>query len=407
MRKKTAFLFILLTSCSLPAIAQNWDNDEYGYTNIVGELDSSLSGSSSLFYWQGRLWSSNDHGDLKIYSIDTSDGRTMDSMACNLRFADMEEVAQDEEYFYFGDFGNNNRPQRSTVSIYRMAKSDLLQGVCQTDTIFFSFYGYSPDEEGSRGLPTTDFDCEAMIAAGDSLYLFTKQWSAQQTVCYALPKVPGNYVAMPQMRLNVNGLVTGACYYKHGEEGKSVLVLCGYSLMAQPFLYVVYDFEGMNLTQSKREKLIYSYHLGWQTEAIATADGIHYWVTSEHFSRMGMDNPPRLLMLNLWDLLGDYLYPSAVSTMSGLDIVEKIWPTLAPNPTDGIVHLVTEAPDALQELKVEVWDSQGHRLQDVVKGTTIDLRNQAAGIYVVRLTTPDGDVATRKVRKLPAAQRKY
>ena len=95
MRKKTAFLFILLTSCSLPAIAQNWDNDEYGYTNIVGELDSSLSGSSSLFYWQGRLWSSNDHGDLKIYSIDTSDGRTTDSMACNLRFADMEEVAQE------------------------------------------------------------------------------------------------------------------------------------------------------------------------------------------------------------------------------------------------------------------------------------------------------------------------
>ncbi|MBR1834584.1 MAG: T9SS type A sorting domain-containing protein [Bacteroidales bacterium] len=369
-------------------------------------MDSTLSGTSALIYWEGELWTSNDHGQMRLFSLDTTTGATMDSIVCGFQYFDMEEVTQDEHYFYFGDFGNSNASLRRDFYIYRMPKQSVGNGTCHVDTIRFTYYGYDPDGERSKGLPTTDYDCEAMVAVGDSLYLFTKQWTTQQTTCYALPKVPGSYTALPKFRLNVNGLITGACYYGYpSDEGQCVLALCGYSALAQPFVYVVYGFSGTDFTHSQRKKILYCNKIGWQTEAIATADGLHYWVTSEQFSSMGMNIPPRLIALDLSEYLAGYLRP--VGRMMDCQEPEKSWPTLAPNPTDGIVQLVYTEPDAQQELKVEVWDSQGRMVKHVVKGNTIDLRKQPEGIYVVRMTTQQGEVATRKVRKLPSTHSKH
>ncbi len=407
MKNRAIKLLILLILSSLPSFSQTRnDGNEFEYVTVAGILDSGLSGTSALLYWEGELWTSNDHGQMKLFSLDTTNGASKDSIGCGLQYYDMEEVTQDENYFYFGDFGNSNAYLRHDFCIYRMPKLSIENGTCQLDTIRFTYYGYDPDGARSKGLPTTDYDCEAMVAVGDSLYLFTKQWTSQQTTCYALPKTPGNYMALPKFRLNVNGLITGACYYsQHLEEEQCVLALCGYSTLAQPFVYLVYGFSGTDFTHSKREKILYCNKIGWQTEAIATADGVHYWVTSEKFSSIGMNNPPRLIALNLSEYLAEYLHPS-VATMDCQE-PENNWPTLAPNPTHGIVQLVYTEPSAEQELKVEVWDSQGRMLKQVVRGLTIDLSRQPAGIYVVRMTTQKGEVVTRKVRKLPASHSKH
>lgn len=402
MNLRATTLLIVLILCSLPSFSQDPKNDgDFNYTHIVGMLDSNLGGSSSLLFYNNELWTSNDHGLLRLFSLDTLSGKTKDSLQCGLKFKDMEEVTQDDEYFYFGDFGNNGSRLREDLRIYRVSKGLMNQGVCQVDTIFFTYYGYDPSGEGSRGIPTTDFDCESMVAIGDSLYLFSKQWSSLQTVCYSLPKEPGTYVAMPQFRLNVNGLVTGACYYSSPsptEKKRCVLALCGYSMLVQPFIYLVYDFYDTDFTHGKYEKVIYSSDLGWQTEAIATIDGLHFWVTNENFSRMGVSNSAHLLSIDLSRYLQNYL--DHRGGRNSIEEGELLWPTLAPNPTDGMLELFPSNNEDMAKMKVEVWDSQGRPLTDVVKGTCIDLKNHAEGVYIVRMTTPKGGVATRKILRV-------
>ena len=310
MKKHAAFIFILLVTCSLQAIAQPLA------TTVVGELDSGLGNTSALFYWEGRLWTSNDHGTLTLHCLDTLTGTTLQRVGCDTTFSDMEEVAQDSVYFYFGDFGNNHERLRNDLRILRLHKSDLTRGICRFDTIAFSYSGYDPGGAGARRLPTTDYDCEAMVAAGDSLFLFTKQWSSRRTTCFALPKEPGSYTALPRFTLDVDGLVTGACHTARvtPEVTRQVLALCGYSLLLQPFVSLMYGFDGTAFDQGHRNRLTLNRPIGTQTEAIASADGLHYWLTNEAFSRFGISQPAQLLSIDLSPLLGDYLSPDSSHT---------------------------------------------------------------------------------------------
>ena len=389
MEKHTAFIFILLVTCSLQAIAQPLA------TTVVGELDSGLGNTSALFYWEGRLWTSNDHGTLTLHCLDTLTGTTLQRVGCDTTFSDMEEVAQDSVYFYFGDFGNNHERLRNDLRILRLHKSDLTRGICQFDTIAFSYSGYDPAGAGARRLPTTDYDCEAMVAAGDSLFLFTKQWSSRRTTCFALPKEPGSYTALPRFTLNVDGLVTGACHTAHvtPEGTRQVLALCGYSLLLQPFVFLMYGFDGTAFDQGHRNRLTLNRPIGTQTEAIASADGLHYWLTNEAFSRFGISQPAQLLSIDLSPLLGDYLNPDSSNAAMPAVTNGEEEPAVHPNPTDGTLNI--DIPDIE---RVEVLDSSGRLLLSTAS-PMLNLRKLDAGTYLLRITTRQGNVVSRKVIK--------
>ena len=389
MEKHTAFIFILLVTCSLQAIAQPLA------TTVVGELDSGLGNTSALFYWEGRLWTSNDHGTLTLHCLDTLTGATQQQVSCDTTFNDMEEVAQDSVYFYFGDFGNNHERLRNDLRILRLRKSDLMRGICRFDTIAFSYSGYDPAGAGARRLPTTDYDCEAMVAAGDSLFLFTKQWSSRRTTCFALPKEPGSYTALPRFTLDVDGLVTGACHTARvtPKGTRQVLALCGYSLLLQPFVFLIYGFDGTAFDQGHRNRLTLNRPIGTQTEAIASADGLHYWLTNEAFSRFGISQPAQLLSIDLSPLLGDYLNPDS-SNAAVPDVTNgEEDPAVHPNPTDGTLNI--DIPDIE---RVEVLDSSGRLLLSTAS-PTLDLRKLDAGTYLLRITKRQGNVVIRKVIK--------
>ena len=391
MEKHAAFIFILLVTCSLQTIAQPLA------TTVVGELDSGLGNTSALFYWENRLWTSNDHGNLTLHCLDTLTAATLQQVGCDTSFNDMEEVAQDSVYFYFGDFGNNHERLRNDLRILRMRKSDLTRGLCRFDTIAFTYSGYDPAGAGARRLPTTDYDCEAMVAVGDSLFLFTKQWSSRRTTCFALPKEPGTYTALPRFTLDVDGLVTGACHTARvtPEGTRQVLALCGYSLLLKPFVFVMYGFDGNAFNQGHHDRLALDRPIGTQTEAIASADGLHYWLTNEAFSRFGISQPAQLLNIDLSTILGDYLRPdsshAAVPSLTG-EMEEE--PAVYPNPTDGT--LTIDLPDAE---KLEVLDSTGRLLLHSDDIHTLDLRDLESGTYLLRITTRQGNVVSRKVVK--------
>ena len=187
-------------------------------------LPTRLNGTSGLMFFDGKLYTHNDHGDKKIFQIDTTDGHILDSIAFSgIAHQYIEDCDQDSLYIYLGDHGNNNSGIRRNLHILRIAKASLLSGRPQIDTIWFSYPEQTDFSTSSAN--GTDFDCEAFIAAEDSLYLFTKQWVSEGTALYALPKTPGTYSARLVSTWNVGGLVTGATY----NPRKRQVVLCGYS----------------------------------------------------------------------------------------------------------------------------------------------------------------------------------
>ncbi|MBO4599872.1 MAG: T9SS type A sorting domain-containing protein [Bacteroidales bacterium] len=400
MIRKILVAIIFLAICPLVVLAQHSGGAKPNpAATIVGTLPATLDNTSSLFFWQDRLWTLNDHGGLVFYELDTLTAavvRQLPTLDTLPPFSDMEEATQDDNYFYFGDFGNNHEQLRDDLRILRLAKSDLLSGIFHFDTIFFTYLDYDPTQPGRDDLPITDYDCEAMIATADSLYLFTKQWTSQQTTCYVLPNLPGRYTALPRGTAEVYGLVTGACY----RPSQQLLVFSCYSVLCQPFVYVLYGFSGTDFFGGEHLRLPLSNFIGTQIEAVATADGLHYYLTNEHFSRMSITQPAQLLSLDLTDYLGQYLRPDTshvgITTPLRSDIKEF---AVSPNPASDRLEVMRLR--AGTDARLSFFDAAGrmlleHPFPPHADTCTVDISSLSAGTYLLLVTT-DGTTESHTV----------
>lgn len=223
---------------------------------------------------------------------------------------DWEEITQDDTHIYIGDFDNNYGSRRN-LRILKFTKESILAGSPRMQQIRFT---YSDQHDlTSPGSNHTDFDCEAFPVRGDSIFLFTKQWTSQQTSVYLLPNRPGDKMAQLQQTYDVQGLVTGSVYL----EDMDLLVFTGYSSDMAPFLYLFYDFEGVDFFGGNRRKVGLDLPgnfmgRGHQVEAVTTRDGLTYYITNEHFSISVLSFPQQIHRLDLSGLLGHY-----VATRSG------------------------------------------------------------------------------------------
>ena len=388
MKRGAVVFFIVLTMCQYLSYGQAGVTGDYSEAVVVGVLDSSLGNTSSLFFWQDTLWTVNDHGGLKMYALDTLTGAILSRRPADVdlpEFSDMEETAQDDDYFYFGDFGNNHEQLRDDLRVLRLSKADFLNGVYHFDTIFFTYEGYEGGVGRQDMLPTTDYDCEAMIADGDSLYLFTKQWTSFRTSCYALPKQAGRHVARLRDTLDVGGLVTGACYVPE----RRVLVLCCYTVFCQPFVYLLYDFRGTDFFGGERRQIPVAGSVGIQTEAVATQDGLHYFITNEHFSRMGISNPPQLLRVDLSEYLSDYFSADTAHAQVRLPDTSDAVLRICPNPVSDCLVIDVGSHGGATGWSVVLYDMSGkevlrHAVSDLER-ETLDVAALPAGSYLVCL----------------------
>ena len=276
------------------AVAQRDDADDVGIVASealrVDFLSQEVDGTSTLFRMDGHLWTCNDHGALRLYALDTLTAAIDSVVDLGVSVYDLEEVTLDKDYLYFGDFGDNNGT-RSDLRILRLARRDLARGRYRFDTIAFHY------PERSR-TTARNFDCEAFVATADSLYLFTKQWLSRRSVCYALPKQPGTYVAERRFTLYTDGLVTGACFLPR----LRTLVLVGYSLLVKPFVYVIDRFEADRFSQGRHRRTPLANPFASQTEGIASLDGLHFFLTRETLTLRGITRRAALLRLDLSSL---------------------------------------------------------------------------------------------------------
>lgn len=339
-------------------------------------LSSLIDENSGAVIWNDLVWTHNDNSDKTLYGIDTLNGTTQNTyLLSGITNVEWEDISRDSNYLYIGDFGNNANGNRQNLRIYRVSINSLLNNNPVCDTINFSYSDQT--NFNPTGANNTDFDCEALIVTTDSIFLFTKQWVSEKTALYALPKTPGTHIAQWQATLDVNGLITGSTFV----ENKNVVALCGYSGLMQPFLYLLYDYQGSSFFSGNKRKLTLTlpFH---QVEGIATTNGLKYYVTNEHFSQPPIiNNLQKLHVVQLDNFLSTYL--AGITTGLSVENPDQQY-RVYPNPAKGIFTIETDR----YPVPYRITDLSGRILffgEASMENNTVAADGLSGGVYYLYL----------------------
>lgn len=235
---------------------------------LITTLPSKINETSGLINFNGRIITHNDSGGKpNLYEIDVASGdviRTVKiSDAANI---DMEDIAQDENYIYVCDIGNNSN-KRKDQTIYKISKEDYLNNDKVTaEKITIS---YKEQKDFSKTNNDTNFDAEAVVHINNELFLFTKNWGDLKTSVYKIPKEKGNYKLSKIDSFDIQGLITGADY---NIKNKSVL-LTGY-VDFKPFVVALTNFSQNNPLDGEVDKKFIEVNGSTQIEGVtANPDG--------------------------------------------------------------------------------------------------------------------------------------
>ncbi|HEY6977886.1 MAG TPA: T9SS type A sorting domain-containing protein [Chitinophagaceae bacterium] len=347
-------------------------------------LNTQLNESSGVIWWKKLLWSHNDSGnDPVLFAMNTTTSDIQKTVTLsNATNIDWEDIAQDKKFIYIGDFGNNANGNRTDLKIYKIAKADVLAG----NTVTASVINFSYDDQTDftpKSSNNTNFDCEAMIAFGDSLYLFSKDWVDNKTRLYKLPNKPGTFSAVKLGELNVQGLITGADIL----PDQRVIVLSGYSLTLSPFIYLLYDFSGNHFFDANKRKILLNQSFT-QAEGICAKTATTFFLSNERFSKLGITTPAKLQQLNLSPFLNPYYSKSPITTISSAaktNISENNkWASVSNGSNWLRVNILSPAKKSI----VEIYNVAGYLLlkKNITgPGITIDLSSFTNGIYVSKI----------------------
>ena len=245
----------------------------------IAELPKVLTECSGMIsLGDKKLVAHNDSGNKPYLYVFDAEGKDDIRIVkvLNVSNNDWEELAEDEDHIYIGDFGNNGGT-RQNLMIYKIKKSDLKKNDQVTPEIIkFRYGGQTKFSDSNRH----NFDCEAMIVKDDSLYLFSKNRGDFRTDVYGLPNVPGEYVTTKMGSYDAEGLVTGADYRQ--QNGTGELVLVGYSVHGKalyPFILYFPKVEDSRFLEGEVHRQ--SFSLDLQTESIFFHDQDHVYITNE------------------------------------------------------------------------------------------------------------------------------
>jgi hypothetical protein len=255
-------LFIVISALACDPINGSIEENEYTLKKQF-DLPDDLAETSGIIIYDSLLWTINDGGDeAAIYAVDLVEGNIVRTVyLAQKENKDWEDIAQDDNFIYIGDFGNNTG-DRDDLVIYKIAKSILTHEVEQVVHPIEIFFRYEDQTDFSMGENETSFDCEAFIVEGDSLILFSKDWVNNHTTIYRIPKFQGTFVAKNSGRFNSNGLVTGA------DRTSGEIVICGYNGYI-PFVTSIHHGDTLSISGAPRHYIQLYDQVGYQIEGIA------------------------------------------------------------------------------------------------------------------------------------------
>jgi hypothetical protein len=265
-----------------PSAIQNDGSCEYPLSNsiprVICELPMEVNETSSLIFLKNKVWTLNDSGnEAAIYVLDTLTGQVLQKVILeNTTNVDWEELCFDNEYLYVGDFGNN-AGMRTDLCIYKVLVENLPDegnASVTAEKISFSY----PDQTSFDFSKTHNFDCEAFISSGDSLYLFTKNRGDSQTKIYRLPKETGSWKADYVTVFNARGLITGADF----NTQKNELILVGYGAnYLMPYVWIMFGFDGNDFFGANKRRIDFTAYPAAQMEGITYLHGKQILISAE------------------------------------------------------------------------------------------------------------------------------
>ena len=349
--------------------------DESFYTMAtVSDLTSPLlNENSGLIYFASHLWTINDGGNSNsIYELDTLGNLIREISVIGASNVDWEGLSQNDEHIYIGDFGNNSG-SRSDLCIYELDKAQIIDpNVTEIVAVKKSFV-YSDQVQFNWPLNQHNYDCEALIASNDSLYLFTKNWLNEEVNIYVLPSHwTDTASAILKESFNSDGLITGAS--RDSESGHTLLL--GYknngANLYTCFVWILwdhalFDFFGGN---KRRIEIGSMFTLG-QTEGVALRNGQEGFVSGEQISSVITIEPK----LSSFDFT--QYFSSGTMNVADKDLFEPY-----PNPVENTIFIL-EKPSSF-----EIYNSSTMKL--VLKGETasnkIDVSVLKGGTYILKIS---------------------
>jgi hypothetical protein len=243
----------------------------------VTKLDEAVNETSGLIYDQGFIWTHNDSGgEAALYKINPKTGKVIQKvMVKNAKNTDWEDLAQDKDYIYIGDFGNNSG-YRKDLKIYKIAKKDIQENTTEVDaqTIDFSY----PDQTDFTKGNNHNFDCEAFFVYNGQLHLFSKNRNDKKTKHYALPTTAGTHQAVWIEEMNAQGLVTAADMDASGN-----VVLIGYTPQ-NLFMWICWNHtDGKFFSANTRRIEMGKFFFRGQLEGVCFAEQGKGYISSERF----------------------------------------------------------------------------------------------------------------------------
>ena len=274
-----------LISCKKQSIHHFGSNSEQIEIDTIeaqavhGSMDIRIKETSGLMEIDGNLWTHNDSGGKTIlYQLDDL-GNIIKEVTLDVPGnIDWESLADDDDYFYVGDFGNN-LGKRRILKIFKGLKSDLnSSNPVPAETIRFTYEDQSSFYDGYNH----NFDAEALISYKDHLYIFSKNWLDKKCNVYKLPKTAGTHTAVKIDQFDTNGLITGADISDDQKE----IALIGYRFNVRNNQFNSIFFK---LREWSEDKFFCSatvqqnpLSIARQTEAISYHNSGELWITSEN-----------------------------------------------------------------------------------------------------------------------------
>ncbi|MDD3526093.1 MAG: hypothetical protein PHX39_03945 [Bacteroidales bacterium] len=349
----------------------------------ISPLPAEVRESSGLIFFDGMYWTLNDSGNLPcLYALDVDDGHLLRTVCMEgVPNIDWEELTQDEEHLYIGDFGNN-RGTRKDLRIYKINKKDIPAGenvtVSRFDTIMFS---YANQEDFDKRTHQHNFDCEAMLALNDSLFLFTKNWEDQRTVLYAMPARAGNYRLQPRGGFDAGGLITGAALSHDHQK----LALIGY-VDFESFAWIFGGVQGSDFLSAPRVRINFPDLVFVQTEAICFVAPDSVVFSCEESAEF-----PSIFGLNIDKLMADSL--PGISGLKSGEIIIAGMPSVVSRKLRFDILLLPQ-PEFTVELRSTRWkkifEATDVKENDARKlPMTIKTKDVEPGIYFLRILSGD------------------
>ena len=233
------------------------------------QLPEKIEETSGIEFFKNDLLTHNDSGGKPNLYRFTEQGDLINKYLIeSAENNDWEDIAQDKNYLYISDSGNNKGKRKNLNILIVDPKRDFKK----IGAITFNYR----DQQNFEKRKKHPFDAEALVATQEVLVLFSKNRKTSTTELYSIPKTSGNYTLSPKKSFDVQSLITGADYHHR----LKLVALVGYIQSGEQFLYTLSSFDMENLNQVKMKKFKLPLD-GKQVEAIKIIDQNNFWITSE------------------------------------------------------------------------------------------------------------------------------